>query len=89
VECAVLRIAVADFFSAILLHCKYNDIKPGLIIYFVISVVRAGQSLRGGGGPQVENLCAYFRNFVAFILPVGVGNYKTNPSRKENGPRGH
>ena len=45
--------------------------------------------LKGGGGPQVENLCACFRNCVAFILPVGVGNNKTNPSRKENGPHGH
>jgi hypothetical protein len=37
---------------------------------------------RGGGGPEVENVCACFRSFVARILPVGVGQNKPNPSRK-------
>jgi hypothetical protein len=74
---------VADFFSAILLHCKYNDIKPGLIIYFVISVVRAGQSRRGGGGPQVENLCACFRNLLRVYSQWGLERTKSTPAGRK------
>jgi len=50
-----------------------------------VAVPRAEKQLkmliRGGGGPRLENLCEYFRCFVACTLPVGVGNNKPNSSQ--------
>ena len=45
-------------------------------------------SNRGGEGQQVEKLCARFRNFVAFILPVGLEKTKATPAGRITPPEG-
>jgi hypothetical protein len=46
-----------------------------------------GPSCRGDGGPKVENLCACFRCFVAFILPVSPGGWKEQKQPQPEGTR--
>jgi hypothetical protein len=61
--------------------CVWVSLKIGSVEFFFIAV--------GAEGTTMSKIYViFFRCFVEFILPVGAGKNKTNPSSKENGPNG-